>query len=123
MSMLVRRSFLSITAAGLLAPAAFAQTPPLAKAEWAAIGQYGDKAAPFTVFENDGALHIDGEGFKSARLIAQGGGRYAIAGRGELVLEKGAVHAGVVPPFAVGIQPLEAVDRRGPVRPGERRLR
>ncbi len=86
MSGLVRRSFLSIAAAGLLAPAALAQT----KAEWAAIGQYGDKAAPFTVFEKDGALHIDGEGFKSARLTPSGGGRYAIAGGGELVLEKGA---------------------------------
>jgi len=84
---LVRRSFLSIAAAGLLASAAVGQT----KAEWAAIGQYGDKAAPFTVFEKDGALHIDGEGFRSARLTASGGGRYAIAGGGELVLEKGAV--------------------------------
>jgi D-alanyl-D-alanine dipeptidase len=87
MSSLVRRSFLSIAAAGVLAPAAFAQT----KAELAAIGQYGDKAAPFTVFEKDGALHIDGEGFKSARLTPLGGGRYAIAGGGELALEKGAV--------------------------------
>lgn len=87
MSMLVRRSFLSIAAAGLLGPAALAQT----KAEWAAIGQYGDKAAPFTVFEKDGALHIDGEGFKSVRLTSSGSGRYAIAGGGELVLEKGAV--------------------------------
>jgi len=86
MSMLVRRSFLSIAAAGLLVPTAFGQT----KAEWAAIGQYGDKATPFTVFEKDGALHIDGEGFKSARLTPLGGGRYAIAGGGELVLEKGA---------------------------------
>ncbi len=42
MSMLVRRSFLSIALAGLLAPAALARTPLLAKAEWAAIGQYGD---------------------------------------------------------------------------------
>jgi D-alanyl-D-alanine dipeptidase len=87
MSMLVRRSFLSIAAAGFLVPAAFAQT----KAEWAAIGQYGDKAAPFTVFEKGGALHIDGEGFKSARLMAVGGGRYTIDGGGELALEKGAV--------------------------------
>lgn len=84
--MLVRRSFLSIVAAFLAAPA-LAQT----KAEWAAIGQYGEKAAPFTVFEQDGALHIDGEGFKSARLTAMGGGRYTIAGGGELTLEKGAV--------------------------------
>lgn len=84
---LVRRSFLSIAAAGLLAPAAWAQT----KAEWAAIGQYGDKAAPLTVFEKDGALHIDGAGFSAARLTPSGSGRYAIAGGGELVLEKGAV--------------------------------
>lgn len=87
MSMLVRRSFLSIAAAGLLAPAALAQS----KTERSAIGQYGDKAAPFTVFEKDGALHIDGEGFQSARLTASGGGRYAIAGGGELLLEKGGV--------------------------------
>lgn len=87
MSGLVRRSFLSIAAAGLLAPAAFAQT----RIERSAIGQYGDKAAPFTVFEKDGALHIDGEGFQSARLTASGGGRYAIAGGGELLLEKGGV--------------------------------
>jgi D-alanyl-D-alanine dipeptidase len=87
MRSLVRRTFLSITAAGLAAPAALAQT----KVEWAAIGQYGDKAAPFTVFEKDGALHIDGEGVSSARLTRSGGGRYAIAGGGELVLEKGAV--------------------------------
>lgn len=85
--MLVRRSLLSIAATGLLAPAAFAQT----KTEWAAIGQYGDKAKPFTVFEEDGALHIDGEGFRSARLTPLGAGRYAIAGGGELVLERGAV--------------------------------
>ncbi|PIB91426.1 M15 family metallopeptidase [Caulobacter sp. FWC2] len=88
---LVRRSFLSIAAVGLLAPVALAQTPLLAKAEWAAIGQYGDKAAPFTVFEKDKALYIDGEGFKSARLTASGGGRYAIVGGGELALESGAV--------------------------------
>lgn len=90
MNMLVRRSFLSIAAAGLMAPAALARTPLLAKAEWAAIGQYGDKAAPFTVFEKDGALHIDGEGFRSARLTPLGGGRYAIASGGDVVLEKGA---------------------------------
>ncbi len=88
MSSLVRRSFLSIAAAGLIAPAAaLGQTP----AEWAAIGQYGDKAAPVTVFEKDGALHVDGAGFKSARLTGKGDGRYAIAGGGELVLEKGVI--------------------------------
>lgn len=84
---LARRSFLTLTAAGLAAPATFAQS----RAELAAIGQYGDKAAPFTVFEQGGALHIDGEGFKAARLSALGGGRYAIAGGGELILEAGAV--------------------------------
>jgi D-alanyl-D-alanine dipeptidase len=82
---LVRRSVLSIAAAGLVAPAAFGQT----KAEWAAIGQYGDKTAPLTLFEKDGALHVDGEGFKSVRLTPSGGGRYAVAGGGELVLETG----------------------------------
>lgn len=87
MSHLVRRSFLALTAAGLAAPAAFAQS----RAELAAIGQYGDKAAPFTVFEQDGALQIDGEGFSTARLSPLGGGRYAIAGGGELILETGAV--------------------------------
>ena len=88
---LVRRSFLSIVAAGLATPVAFARSASLTKAEWAAIGQYGDKAAPSTVFEKDGALHVDGEGFKSARLTPSGGGRYAVAGGGELVLEKSAV--------------------------------
>ena len=87
MSNLVRRSFLTLTAAGLAAPAAFAQS----RAELAAIGQYGDKAAPLTVFERHGALHIDGDGFKAARLRPRGGGRYAIAGGGELILETGAV--------------------------------
>ena len=84
---LVRRSFLTLTAAGLTAPAAFAQS----RDEQAAIGQYGDKAAPFTVFEQDGALHIDGEGFKAARVSPLGGGRYAIVGGGELILDTGAV--------------------------------
>jgi zinc D-Ala-D-Ala dipeptidase len=84
--MLVRRSFLSTVAAFAAVPA-LAQT----RTEWAAIGQYGDKAAPFTLFEKDGALHIDGEGFTSTRLTASGGGRYAIAGGGELVLQKSAV--------------------------------
>jgi D-alanyl-D-alanine dipeptidase len=87
MSGLVRRSFLAIAAAGLLAGVAHAQT----KAELAAVGQYGDKAAPLTVFEKDGALFVDGTGLSSARLTPTGGGRYAIAGGGELVLERGAV--------------------------------
>jgi D-alanyl-D-alanine dipeptidase len=84
--MLVRRAFLAIAAALAAAPA-FAQT----RAEWAAIGQYGDKAAPLTVLEKDSALHVDGAGLSSARLTGQGGGRYAIAGGGALTLEKGAV--------------------------------
>ena len=87
MAGLVRRSILALAAAGLVAPAALAQT----RAEWAAIGQYGDKAAPLTVFEKDGVLHIDGMGHASARLTATGAGRYAIAGGGALVLELGAV--------------------------------
>lgn len=87
MAGLVRRSILALAAAGLVAPAALAQT----RAEWAAIGQYGDKAAPLTVFEKDGALHIDGMGHASARLTATGAGRYAIAGGGALVLELDAV--------------------------------
>jgi D-alanyl-D-alanine dipeptidase len=84
---LVRRSFLVLAAAFAARPA-FAQS----RAGWAAIGQYGDKAAPFTVFEQDEALYVDGEGFKSARLTPLGADRYAIGGGGELALEKGAVH-------------------------------
>lgn len=87
MAGLARRSFLALAAAGFAAPAALAQT----RAEWAAIGQYGDKAAPLTVFEKDGVLHIDGMGHASARLTATGAGRYAIAGGGALVLELDAV--------------------------------
>ena len=87
MSGLVRRSFLSLAAASLVAPAAFAQT----KAEWAAIGQYGDRASPLTLFEQDGVLRIDGAGHASARLTAKGRDRYAIAGGGELALEPDAV--------------------------------
>lgn len=86
MSSLARRSFLSITAAALAAPAfAGAKTP------WGAIGQYGERAAPLTVFERDGALFADGRGLSAARLTSLGGGRYAIANGGELVLEKGSV--------------------------------
>lgn len=86
MSGLVRRSFLTLLAA-------FASWPALAqtKSEWAAIGQYGDKASPLTVFEKDGALYVDGQGLSAARLMPSGGGRYAIAGGGELALERGVV--------------------------------
>jgi D-alanyl-D-alanine dipeptidase len=84
---LIRRSLMSVAGAGLLIPGAFAQTA----AEWRAVGQYGDKAAPVTVFEKDGALFVDGMGLSSARLSPRGAGRYAIAGGGELVLAKSAV--------------------------------
>lgn len=87
MNGLVRRSFLSIAAAGLTAPAAFAQT----RAEWAAVGQYGDRAAPVTMFERDGALHLFGKDLPVARLTALGGGRYAVAGGGAVSLEPGAI--------------------------------
>lgn len=83
---LVRRSFLALAAA-FTAGSALA----LARTEWAAIGQYGDRAAPLTVFERDGALFVDGEGLSAARLTPTARGRYAIAGGGELVLEKAAV--------------------------------
>lgn len=83
----IRRSLVSVAVAGLMIPAAFAQTA----AEWRAVGQYGDKAAPLTVFEKDGALFVDGMGLSSARLSPRGAGRYAIAGGGELVLAKSAV--------------------------------
>ena len=83
---LLRRSFLALAAAFAAQPA-FALT----KAEWAAIGQYGDKAAPLTLYEKDAALFVDGAGLSVARLTPTGGGRYAIAGGGELALERGAV--------------------------------
>lgn len=88
---LIRRSFLMLAAAVGLAPAgAFALT----KKEWAAIGQYGDKAAPLTVFERDGVLFVDGRGLSAARLTPAGGGRYAITGGGDLMVERGAVRLG-----------------------------
>ncbi|MBO9708534.1 MAG: M15 family metallopeptidase [Caulobacter sp.] len=86
MNGLARRSFLSVAAGALAAPAFAA-----GKAPWGAIGQYGERAAPLTVFERDGALFADGRGLSAARLTPRGGGRYAVAGGGELVLEKGAV--------------------------------
>lgn len=87
MSGLARRSFLALGAAAFAAPSAFA----LSRSEWAAIGQYGDKAGPLTVFEKDGFLHIDGMGHASARLTSNSGRGYVIAGGGELILEPGAV--------------------------------
>ncbi|MDB5670975.1 MAG: peptidase vanX D-ala-D-ala dipeptidase, partial [Alphaproteobacteria bacterium] len=70
MSSLVRNSFLAVSVACLMIPAAYAQAPT----EWRAIGQYGDKAAPLTVFEKDGALFVDGAGRSSARLRRAGAG-------------------------------------------------
>lgn len=87
MAGLARRSFLALGAAAFAAPAAFA----LSRSEWAAIGQYGDKAGPLTVFEKDGFLHIDGMGHASARLTSNSGRGYVIAGGGELTLEPGGV--------------------------------
>jgi len=64
---------------------------PLDAAEMAAVGQYGQRAAPLTVFERAGVLRIDGQGRKDARLTPLGRGRYRIEGGGELVLEPVAV--------------------------------
>ncbi|WP_084718256.1 M15 family metallopeptidase [Sphingomonas sanxanigenens] len=74
-------------AAGPMAPVAVAQT----RAEWRAIGQYGEKNAPLTLFERDGALFVDGGGYAAARLTRIDDGVYVIAGGGELVLAKRAV--------------------------------
>jgi D-alanyl-D-alanine dipeptidase len=73
----------------ILSTTALAQ--PLDAAEMAAVGQYGQRAAPLTVFERAGTLRIDGQGRKDAKLTPLGRGRYAIAGGGELVLEPVAV--------------------------------
>ncbi len=72
-----------------LSTAAFAQS--LDAAEMAAVGQYGERAAPLTLFEREGVLRIDGRGRKDARLTPLGRGRYAIEGGGDLVLEPVAV--------------------------------
>ncbi len=72
-----------------LSSPAFAQS--LDAAEMAAVGQYGDKAAPLTVFERDGTLRIDGRGHADAALTPLGRSRYSIAGGGQLVLEPVAV--------------------------------
>lgn len=74
-------------AAWLMALGAVAQT----SAEWRAIGQYGEKSAPLTLFERDGALFVDGGGYAQARLTRIDVNRYAIAGGGELMLAKRAV--------------------------------
>lgn len=73
----------------LTASSAFAQT--LDAAEMAAVGQYGDKAAPLTLFEREGVLRIDGQGHRDAALTPLGRTRYGVEGGGELVLEPGAV--------------------------------
>ncbi|MGF7147370.1 D-alanyl-D-alanine dipeptidase [Sphingomonas zeicaulis] len=70
-----------------MASPAGAQTP----AEWRAIGQYGEKSAPLTLFERDAVLFVDGAGHTAARLTRIDDGRYGIAGGGELVLAKRAV--------------------------------
>jgi D-alanyl-D-alanine dipeptidase len=72
-----------------LSATAFAQ--PLDAAEMAAVGQYGQRAAPLTVFERAGVLRIDGQGRKDAKLTPLGRNRYRIEGGGELVLEPVAV--------------------------------
>jgi len=68
---------------------AFAQA--LDAAEMAAVGQYGERVAPLTVFERDGVLRVDGRGHADARLTPLGRSRYRILGGGELVLEPVAV--------------------------------
>jgi D-alanyl-D-alanine dipeptidase len=60
-------------------------------AEMAAVGQYGERAAPLTVFERDGVLRIDGRGHADAGLAPLGRSRYRVEGGGELVLEPVAV--------------------------------
>jgi D-alanyl-D-alanine dipeptidase len=72
-----------------LSATAFAQ--PLDAAEMAAVGQYGQRAAPLTVFERAGVLRIDGQGRRDAKLTPLGRNRYRIEGGGELVLEPVAV--------------------------------
>lgn len=84
-----------VIAAGLMGLILTLSSPVFAQsldaAEMAAVGQYGDKAAPFTVFERDGALRVDGQGHADAVLTPLGRGRYGIEGGGELVLEPVAV--------------------------------
>ena len=73
----------------MLIDTAFAQS--LDAAEMAAVGQYGERAAPLTVFERDGVLRVDGQGHADARLTPLGRSRYGVEGGGELVLEPVAV--------------------------------
>lgn len=60
-------------------------------AEMAAVGQYGERAAPLTLFERAGVLRLDGQGRKDAKLTPLGRNRYGVEGGGELVLEPAAV--------------------------------
>jgi D-alanyl-D-alanine dipeptidase len=69
-------------AMGLSAAGAVAASP--SPAEMALVGQYGEAAAPLTVFERDGGLFVDGGGRSAARLRSDGAGRYRIDGGGEL---------------------------------------
>jgi D-alanyl-D-alanine dipeptidase len=89
-----------VIAAGLMGLILTLSSPALAQsasargldaAEMAAVGQYGDKAAPLTVFERDGVLRVDGRGHADAALTPLGRNRYGVAGGGELVLEPVAV--------------------------------
>lgn len=68
---------------------AFAQ--PLDAAEMAAVGQYGERSAPLTLFERAGTLRVDGRGHADVKLTPMGRGRYRLADGGELVLEPVAV--------------------------------
>lgn len=68
---------------------AFAQS--LDAAEMAAVGQYGDRAAPLTVFERDGALRIVARGRNDVVLTPLGRNRYSLADGGELMFEPMAV--------------------------------
>jgi D-alanyl-D-alanine dipeptidase len=75
------------------AGAAVAATP----AELALVGQYGEAAAPLTVFERDGALWIDGAGRSATRLMLEVEGRYRIDSGGELkVIRRGVKLDGVL---------------------------
>jgi len=78
---------LVLTATALAQPPAKAPAASLDAAEMAAVGQYGDKAAPLTVLERDGVLRVDGGGLKDAALTPLGRNRYGVEGGGELVLE------------------------------------
>jgi D-alanyl-D-alanine dipeptidase len=78
----------------VLTATAFAPTAsasPLDPTEMAAVGQYGERGTPLTVFERAGVLRVDGLGRKDAKLTPLGRNRYGIEGGGELVLEPAAL--------------------------------